>query len=231
MPRVARSVDFFRVWSAEMAYVLGYWWADGCMYINPSTNGHLVEIASIDSEHLLHVGNVIGGNFSYRRVSKQSECYNITFCSKQMYQDLALLGATPRKSRTIRFPIIPATHVPHFIRGVVDGDGTLAWNGDRPIIQIYSGSPDFLDGLASAVEYATGIPAPQRQTNRDNWVLKWSTTRAKCLACWLYEMNSGLALPRKAAIAQDILAWQPKKRPEKGTITDTMRLHFPDYLA
>ena len=126
---------------------------------------------------------------------------------------------------------MPTPYLPHFIRGVVDGDGTLAWNGDRPIIQIYSGSPDFLDGLASAVEDATSIPAPQRQANRDNWVLKWITTRAKCLAGWLDEMNSGMALPRKPAIAQDILAWQPKKRPEKGTITDTIWLHFLDYLA
>jgi hypothetical protein len=230
MSRVARSVDFFRVWSADMAYVLGYWWSDGCMYINPSTNGHLVEIASVDIEHLQNVANAIGESFSIRRVSKQSECYNVTFCSKQMYHDLELLGATPRKSRTIGFPKVPSTFVPHFIRGVVDGDGTLAWNGDRPIIQIYSGSPEFLDRLAHAVEGATGIPAPMRQANRDNWVLKWSTTRAKCLVAWLYEINSGLAMPRKAAIASNILAWKPKKRPEQGTITDTMRLHFPSYL-
>jgi hypothetical protein len=148
-----------------------------------------------------------------------------------MYSDLLDLGGTPRKSRTIGFPQVPEPFLAHFVRGVIDGDGTLAWNGDRPIVQIYSGSPDFLDALGCVVEAATGIPAPQRQANRDNWTLKWSTTRAKCLVGWLYDMNDGLALPRKAAIAAQFLEWQPKKQPNAGTITETMRLHFPNYLS
>ena len=31
MDRTARHASFFRVWSPAMAYVLGYWWADGYM--------------------------------------------------------------------------------------------------------------------------------------------------------------------------------------------------------
>jgi LAGLIDADG-like domain len=231
MPRVARSVDFFRIWSADMAYVLGLWWSDGCMYIKPSNTAHEVRFASNDKEHLEFVARTIGQTYDLRKVSPSANTYIITICSKELYLDLLSLGGTPRKSRTIRLPTIPPAYLAHFVRGVVDGDGTLAWNGDRPIIQIYSGSPNFLDELARAVEEATGIPAPVRQANRDNWVLKWSTTRAKCLAAWLYEINSGLAMPRKAAIASDILAWKPKKRPEQGTITETMRLHFPGYLV
>jgi len=60
--------------------------------------------------------------------------------------------------------------------------------------------------------------------------LKWSTTRAKCLAAWLYVENPGIALDRKAAIAADFLDWQPKKRPERGTITEEMRVRFGAYL-
>jgi LAGLIDADG-like domain len=230
MSRVARSVDFFRVWSADMAYVLGYWWADGNMRIKKNTGAFEISIASNDCELLETIGRVIGEKYYLKKVSSLSNTYVMAFCSRQMYQDLESLGATPRKSRTIGFPPVPTQYLPHFIRGVVDGDGTLSWNGDRPIIQIYSGSTEFLDGLAQVVERETGIPAPLRQKNRDNWVIKWSTTRAKCLAGWLYEINSGLALPRKAAIAKDILMWQPRKRPEQGTITDAMRFHFPDYL-
>src|SRR4051794_37202386 len=33
MPRPPRHADFFRMWTPETAYVLGYWWADGCMRI------------------------------------------------------------------------------------------------------------------------------------------------------------------------------------------------------
>lgn len=230
MPRSARSVDFFRVWSAEMAYVLGYWWADGCMRIKRNTSAHEIEIASNDREHLELMAGVIAEKYYIRKVSAQANTFVITFCSKQMYYDLLALGGIPHKSRTIGFPEIPAELVVHFVRGVIDGDGTLAWNGDRPVVHLYSGSPQFLAGLAIAVERTTGIPAPNIATNRNNWYIKWSTIRAKCLAAWLYEQNPGLALDRKAVIAADFLCWQPKKRPSVGTITDMMKLHFSAYL-
>lgn len=212
MGRPPRSADFFRSWSPTMAYVLGYWWADGCMRIKANTGAHEFQIASNDLDHLEEIARQIGGKYDLRKVSLLSNTYTAAFCSKEMYQDLQALGGTPRKSRTIGFPLVPTELLPHFVRGVIDGDGTLAWNGDRPILQIYSGSPQFLPKLASAVEQATGIPAPIPQANRANWTIKWSTIRAKCLVGWLYFDNPGLALERKAAIAARFLEWQPKKR-------------------
>jgi hypothetical protein len=212
-----------------MAYVLGLWWTDGYMYLKPH-GAHEIEIASNDRDHLEVVAQFVGGNYTLRKVSKTSECYEVTFCSKEMYRDLEALGGTPRKSRTIGFPDVPTELLPHFVRGVVDGDGTLSWNGDRPILQVYSGSPCFLNGLITAVEQGTGIPAPTPQANRENWTAKWSTMRAKCLVAWLYAYNPRLALARKAALAAQLLEWRPKRRPNHGTITDQMRLNFPDYL-
>jgi len=116
-----------------------------------------------------------------------------------------------------------------FIRGFIDGDGTLVWNGDRPVIQIYSGSQQLLLETGRCIELMTGIPAPNISHNRNNYYIKWSTIRAKCLAIWLYHNNS-LMLARKAAIAQQFEQWQPKKSPERGTITEKMRLHFANYL-
>lgn len=188
------------------------------------------EIAGNDRGHLETVAQVIGGNYDLRKVSEEGKCYKIIFCSKEMYQDLLAHGGTPRKSHTIGFPTIPSEMFSHFARGIVDGDGTLSWNGDRPILQVYSGSLRFLKGLVTAIEQATGIPAPIPQANRDNWTVKWSTIRAKCLAAWLYVDNPGLALAYKTVIAAQFLDWQPRKRPRKGTITDAMHRNFSAYL-
>ena len=231
MGRLPRVADFFRIWSPEMAYVLGYWWADGYMRIHPTTKAHLIEIASVDQEHLELMAQAIGGNYHTRKVTAASECRDVTFCSVAMYNDLLALGGMPNKSNVIGFPSIPPELVPHFVRGFVDGDGTLAWNGDRPVLQIYSGSPQLLFDMAQAIEQATGIPAPNVVANRALWYLKWSTTRAKCLVGWLYVDNAGLALARKFVIAQNFLQWQPKKRPERGTITEEMRQKFATYLS
>ncbi len=230
MGRPAKSVDFFRVWSAAMAYVLGYWWADGCMRIKQPTGAHEIEIASNDVAHLELVAAAIGEHYSMRRISVERAGYALNYCSKEMYQDLQRLGGTPRKSLTIGFPAVPDAYVPHFVRGVIDGDGTWIWNGDRPVVQIYSGSVDLLKGIATAVAQLTAIPAPNVTTNRSNWTIKWSTTRAKCLAVWLYNQNPGMNLQRKAEIAQAFIEWQPKKKPQKGTITDGMRRNFAGYL-
>lgn len=230
MGRPPRTVDFFRIWSPEMAYVLGYWWADGYMYIKPCTTAHEIEFASIDREHLELIAQTIGTTYHMRLVAKTTNCYEITYCSKEMYYDLLSLGGTPRKSRTATMPVVPPDLLSHFIRGFVDGDGTLCWNGDRPVVQIYSASSNLLTTMGQAIEHATGIPAPNLATNRERFYIKWSTIRAKCLAAWLYEQNPGLALGRKAVIAADFIRWQPKKRPAVGTITDIMKLHFPAYL-
>lgn len=200
------------------------------MRIKSDTGGYLVEIASNDYDHLQIIAHAIGENYYIRRVSTHSNTYVITFCSKQMYQDIEAHGGSPRKSKVIGFPTVPHDLLPHFVRGVVDGDGTLSWNDDRPILQIYSGSQGFLNQVVGAITSITGIPASNISTNRENWYIKWSTIRAKCLAAWLYVDNSGLALARKSAVAAQFLEWQPKKRPEKGTITDEMRLNFSAYL-
>jgi len=229
MGRSPRRAEFFRVWTPEMAYVLGYWWADGCMRIK-AHGAHEIEIASNDREHLETIAGAIGGNYSLRKVAEDSQCYKIIFCSKEMYQDILAHGGTPRKSRTIGCPYVPPDLLPHFVRGVMDGDGTLAWNGDRPIIQVYSGSPLFLNGFIAAVAQGTGIPAPIPQANRDNWTVKWSTIRAKCLAAWLYVEHPCLALARKAAIARQFIEWRPKRQSNRGTVTEEMRLNFSDYI-
>ena len=231
MGRLPRVADFFRIWSPEMAYILGYWWADGYMRIKKNTGAHEIEIASVDREHLELIAQTIGGKCHTRKVTAASECYDIAFCSIEMYNDLLALGGMPNKSNVIGFPSIPYPLLPHFVRGFIDGDGTLAWNGDRPILQIYSGSPQLLFDMAQAIEAATGIPAPNVIANRALWCLKWSTTRAKCLVGWLYVDNAGMALARKFVIAQKFLQWQPKKRPERGTITEEMRQKFATYLS
>ena len=119
MGRLPRHAEFFRVWTPEMAYVLGLWWTDGCMRIK--THGaHEFEIASNDRDHLETIARIIGGNYSLRKVSEDSQCYKITFCSKEMYQDILAHGGTPHKSRTIGFPYVPPDLLPHFVRGIVD---------------------------------------------------------------------------------------------------------------
>jgi hypothetical protein len=42
-----------------MAYVLGYWFADGNMYFQEGSGGYFVSIGSKDIEHLQRIGDLI----------------------------------------------------------------------------------------------------------------------------------------------------------------------------
>src|SRR6266487_1633699 len=52
--------SFFKSWNHEMAYILGYWFADGNMYTQKSCGSYIVSIGSKDVEHLESLRNLIG---------------------------------------------------------------------------------------------------------------------------------------------------------------------------
>ncbi|MGQ9925358.1 MAG: hypothetical protein ACUVS4_00660 [Chloroflexaceae bacterium] len=181
------------------------------MRVKRNTTAHIIELSSVDVDLLQAIAQVIGGNYDYRKIRSDGECYGVEFCSKEMYYDLLALDGMPNNSNVIGFSSVPAAYLVHFVRGFVDGDGTLAWNGRRPVLQIYSGSKHLLEHMGMAIQTQTGFPAANVVLNQTLWFLKWRTIRAKCLAAWLCVDNPGLALDRKAAIVNAFINWQPRK--------------------
>lgn len=207
---------FFRAWSPPMAYALGYWFADGNMYSQPSCGGYSVSIGSKDRDHLELLREAIGLGRLTRITG--SEVYKLVICRKAMYDDLLRLGGSERKSLTLTWPAVPEEYLAHFARGYVDGDGCLTWhrpgNSVHPLVTA-TGTRDFLCGLSQAISAQTGIPAPPAHHSARVHVVKWYGIAAKCLAIWLYRQHAGLALERKALLAKEFAAWQPKVFREK----------------
>ena len=61
------------------------------------------------------------------------------WCSNKLSYDLEILGCTPNKSLTLKFPdenIFKSKDlIRHFIRGYFDGDGCI-WNGKRKVMNV-----------------------------------------------------------------------------------------------
>src|SRR6266496_4172248 len=153
--------DFFKTWTPEMAYVLGYWWADG--HILKTAAGKRVGFTSKDGSHLEQIAQVIGvGRVAPIIVGKQTY-YQLMLKRSDMFDDLINLGGAPRKSLTTTWPAIPSDWLQPFVRGFIDGDGCLYWqkpNANRfPYIPAI-GTEAFLKGMTLAIEQVTGIPAP-----------------------------------------------------------------------
>ncbi|MBL7092223.1 MAG: hypothetical protein ISS24_02355 [Candidatus Omnitrophica bacterium] len=123
-------IDFFKRWSPEMAYVLGFFAADGGMFIN-SEGSKYIQFVSTDREILIKIKNLMGSTHKIG-IKKRclgtlgwKKCYLIQIGSKEMYNDLLKLGFTPKKDLTLKFPKVPNEYLSHFVRGYFDGDGSV----------------------------------------------------------------------------------------------------------
>ena len=113
-----------------MAYVLGFFAADG--YITVNRRGgqfwcidigdrKLIEEirTSIEAEHTISIRERGGGKYI---------TYRMQIGSGEMCDDLRRIGYSERKTRNLTVPHIPSKYFSHFVRGYFDGDGNV-WSG------------------------------------------------------------------------------------------------------
>lgn len=154
--------------SHEKAYWLGFIYADG--YITEKTYRFGIELNINDKDHLQNFLNCIESNMKIRTrtrknrfENKQQE--NINSCSiiinnKKLHSDLKNLGVQFNKSKTLKFPtndILPKEYHFSFLRGVIDGDGTIGIyncknNHKKPHISVISGSKEFIISLKNILK-------------------------------------------------------------------------------
>jgi len=147
-----------------MAYVLGFFAADGYMIAN-KRGAHFIDFYSNDREILEKIRKIIASDHTITIRSRQNEhqknSYRLQIGSKVWFKDLTKLGFVQNKSLVLRFPTVPVQYRSHFIRGYFDGDGCVSFgrywvkNRKRWKIQMStlftSGSQFFLDGLRKAI--------------------------------------------------------------------------------
>jgi hypothetical protein len=108
-----------------MAYMLGYFAADGSMITN-TRGAHFIEFTSIDRILLENVSQATNSN---HRIAERDRggttqlSYRLQIGSKEWFQDLENLCFTQNKSLTMDFPKIPKEYIGDFTRGHFDGDG------------------------------------------------------------------------------------------------------------
>lgn len=151
-----------------MAYVLGYFYADGGLEHSPQMRGKYVRFSSTDRELLLHVKKMMSAEHPLvkKKVDSSKQNYLLRIGDINLYGDLEKIGLYPNKSLTITMPAIPKEYLCHFIRGYFDGDGCVYIERQhlkrgqysiKRLCTIYtSGSKIFLEQLAMTIKDATG---------------------------------------------------------------------------
>jgi intein/homing endonuclease len=229
----------FSQMTVEKAYLLGFLATDG--YCGSSVVS--IELQGQDHpllESLMPVFKSSGYRPSLTQTVKKGRLYSrLRVHSVQLVQELATLGITRRKSLTISVHMDSfGVYLVDYIRGVIDGDGSITVRRNDVEVSLCSASSEFIRDINSLLPMF-GI-APKnigtRVRSRKNPLYRFSvySIDARSLLQQLYYPEC-LALPRKKLVAQ---SFKPTKKWSQSDVqylrekADTLTAHqIADHLG
>jgi len=109
-----KDENFFKKWSTDMAYILGFFCADGSMLINPRGSCY-IEFENTEPGLLEKFRNCLSSNHKISKNTKHKNWkpfYRMQIGSKEIFSDLLRLGVTLRKKTRLQLPKIPNLYFP-----------------------------------------------------------------------------------------------------------------------
>lgn len=219
---VSRSLnkDFFKTWSSRMAYVLGFFVADGSMICN-KRGACYIEFHVTDEDILRKIRAILESDheISKRKTSGQVKwAYRLQIGSKEMFSDLSRLGLTPCKSDTVQLPVVPDEYLSHFVRGYFDGDGNayvykknISRRNPVLLSGFTCGSEAFLTQLQSRLRSKVGMSGGSLYARTDAHRLYFSTKNSILLYGFMYDSAEELFLQRKKEIFDAYLSMNVRR--------------------
>lgn len=120
--------NFFKTWSSDMAYILGFLYADGNI-VETKRGNHYIAIYTADKQLLVSMKRCMKSAHKIStRLSSTGCVHRIQIGSKEWFSDLGVLGLFPNKTKRMELPVVPEKYFGDFVRGYFDGDGNV-WVG------------------------------------------------------------------------------------------------------
>ena len=218
---IRRSIPDDTIFSAEtpeVAYWAGFLMADGGVARNRTSFVISLSLSTDDLDHLLKFRDFIGKRDDPGTMPQDMR--RVAVGSKRLGDDLARWGVIPNKTYVGSIPSdIPQELIPHYIRGLIDGDGGIyiyrytwtSWtigmtNNETVIRQVAHILQDTL-GISPYVFMEKEDP----QTHHRTYGLKFSHKRdVRDAVIWLGYGGDGQAMTRKREKALEIIATDPR---------------------
>lgn len=227
--RNGKSVNpnYFQTWSPEMAYILGYLWADGT--VNTRYQG--VGMSCVQSDDYLirwirdqfQSKHKVGTFYTNKNDLTKPYTYCMV-CSSGLARDLRdLHGMECNKSnKDLPWRDIPQEFFGHFLRGNFDGDGCV-YQGINTVGRIlcsisFLGTKTWIDGMAKQI--SESLPMPPRASHYSGFGNTWRLSfhgheNAKALYGALYPSVDVPCLTRKRIKFEKLLLDYASQPPDK----------------
>lgn len=222
--------DFFKKWTQEMAYTLGYIYADGSLEDAISIRGKYVRVSSVEKNNIIKIKKWLESEHTIISIppkSKNSQIgYLLRIGSHTLYNDLVRLGLYPNKSLSIKFPQVPKKYLAHFVRGYFDGDGCVRIDMKKGRKQdlilnklctvFTSGSKGFLLELAVQIQKSITTDLVKVYNGHHSFMLSYTTTDSVKIFKWMYgRVNRDVYLERKAEVYARYFQLRPQRLDRK----------------
>lgn len=188
-----QNENIFDKWSEHTTYILGYWFADGCL-----TQDNKINFSSKDKEHLEKIRTIIGSNHKISSNVQNGITYHaLNFKNKKMCSFITSNGGTTRKSLTAKFPSnIPKRYIHHFIRGYFDGDGAIILNKNNLPVIVFSGTYEMLVAISGYFNTSCLIRRSRPKDMVNTYYLEYRSENAQKILSIIYN-NATLSMKRK----------------------------------
>lgn len=154
---------FENIDSAEKAYWIGMLYADGAISKNKEKRNYetTLELHENDKYLLLQLNKALGGihdvvdrtrDIVFNGYSYTTKTSRIRFYSKDMVEDLEKHGFSQNKTYSDMFPIVENDYFMDFLRGFMDGDGSIFIQKKSLGVTFTNSSKKFLSHLSERLK-------------------------------------------------------------------------------
>ena len=224
-PRLKVNEYYFKKWSANMAYILGFILADGSIIKEPRRRESDKLSFGVNQKDIDVLKKIKKELSSEHKLSLTRNCVYLSIQSQKIVDDLKKLGITYRKSfksdLNIKIPNMPKKYIRDFIRGIVDGDGSINFNKKgrqkgRPNLSV-CGKKKIITFIRNDFFRKFNIYSKVGQRKKDGqlyellFYIGYRCNSAKKLINYLYT-NADLYLERKFKLAKRASETKIKQR-------------------
>ena len=218
-PRMSRTL----AWSPSMAWTVGLMATDGNL-----SRRYALSITSKDRDLLETVKDCLGltNALGVTTNGHGGRYWKLQWRDRRFYEWLTVVGLTPAKSLTLGPLAVPDEFFADFLRGCLDGDGSVLvytdrshtaknprYVYDRLYVSLVSASRPFIDWIASTIRRLlaarSAIHLKSKHGGAPVYVLRFAKKASIQVLRWIYYNPALPCLARKRARAAAFLSAPP----------------------